>query len=44
MDTLELIEWIIEHKTCICGGEIEKTEDGVWVCKKCGLRIRGGGK
>jgi len=39
MNVLDVLEWMIQNKVCICGGKLEEV-DGALQCKKCGLKLR----
>jgi len=40
MNALEVLNWMIEQKRCICGGNLEEKEDGSLQCNKCGLVLK----
>ena len=39
MNAFEFLEWIIQNKTCICGGELKEIREGLLQCERCGFTI-----
>jgi len=40
MNTFEVLEWMVENRTCICGGALEEVSETELRCQKCGLTIK----
>jgi len=40
MNAFEALEWMVENRTCICGGTLKEISESELRCQKCGLTIR----
>ena len=40
MNAFEVLEWMTNNRTCICGGTLKEISENELRCQKCGLTIK----